>query len=98
TAGTAETSHVRRSTPPVAPGRTQGSAGQERDELGVIARERERQAAFDQVDGVGAEDLAAPAAQDVDVALARGQPTELVGARDQAGGDAGLLGLETQQG
>src|SRR5690348_10225906 len=69
-----------------------------RNELRVLALEGEREASFEQGDRILAEDLVAPAMEHVDVALAGGEAVDLVGARDQAGGNAGLLGLEPQQG
>src|SRR6476469_11094527 len=69
-----------------------------RDELRVVALERQRDPALDQRERVLAEDVVAPAVQHMDVALAGGQAVDLVGARHQACRDAGLLRLEPQQG
>ena len=64
----------------------------------MLAVQRQRQPALDQVNRVGTEHLVPPALEDRDVALAGGQPVEVLGIGDQPARDAGLLGLEPQQG
>src|SRR5581483_6921907 len=68
-----------------------------RDQLGVLALQRQRQPTLDQSQRIFAEDLPAPAPERMHVALACRHAVELVAAGDKAGGDAGLFGLEPKQ-